>query len=71
MSCENGFHNSKFTLKEDLISKRSDTRYFDSMSSITEATESITEFYNKKKEEEKNAITHNVQKKIERENKSK
>jgi hypothetical protein len=41
------------------------------MSSITEATESITEFYNKKKEEEKNAITHNVQKKIERENKSK
>ncbi|WP_374699415.1 neuraminidase-like domain-containing protein [Wolbachia endosymbiont (group A) of Limnophora tigrina] len=73
LSCENGFHNSKFTLKEDLISEKSDTRYFGRISSITEATESITKFYNEKKENEKKAVTkrlEEIQKEIDKEKNS-
>ncbi|WP_265027604.1 Tc toxin subunit A-related protein [Wolbachia endosymbiont (group B) of Chorthippus parallelus] len=69
LSCENGFHNSKFILKEDLTSERSYTRYFNSMNSIAEAEKSIKEFYDKKKEEEKKVVTRQInemQKKIDK-----
>lgn len=69
LSCEDGFQNSKFILKEDLTSERSYTRYFNSMNSIAEAEKSIKEFYDKKKEEEKKVVTRQInemQKKIDK-----
>jgi hypothetical protein len=60
LSCENGFKNNKFILKEDLTSKMSYTRYFESISDIAEATKSITAFYTGKKDEEKNIVTRQI-----------